>query len=92
MAAPLERLVDEAARRARVLVEGLLRQVEMIELDGPLARRAGDRAEEHGLRGYDAVHLASFEQLLPDALLVTSDRELARAARTLGYAVAVPDD
>lgn len=30
-----------------------------IDLDEPLARAAGDLAEQHGLRGFDAIHLAS---------------------------------
>ena len=43
------------------------------------------------LRGYDAVHLASFERVeVGESVLVAADGHLVRAARTIGHAVAVP--
>lgn len=52
-------------------------------------RAAGRLAEAHGLRGGDAVHLASFEDLLTrsedeDVRFSCADARLLRAARSLG--------
>jgi hypothetical protein len=42
------------------------------------------------LRGFDAVHLASFERVeAGESMLVAADGDLIRAARTIGHAVAV---
>ena len=54
-----------------------------------VARAAGDLAETHGLRGADAVHLASFADLLAhssddDIRFSSADARLNRAARQLG--------
>ena len=54
-----------------------------------LARQAGRLADAHRLRGADAVHLASFEELLTraggdDVAFSSADVPLARAARALG--------
>lgn len=70
-------------------LERLWRDVVRIELTSSLAARAGDLAEEHGLRGYDAVHLASALELdADDLVLVAADGRLARAAHTLGVTTA----
>ena len=54
----------------------------------PLAARAASLAWEHGLRGYDAVHLAmalAWRETLGEAVTVaTYDRELWRGARAAG--------
>jgi predicted nucleic acid-binding protein len=53
-----------------------------------LAKVAGDRASEFGLRGYDAVHLATALGLGEEEVtLVTWDRDLADAAAVSGLAV-----
>jgi predicted nucleic acid-binding protein len=54
-----------------------------------LARAAGRLAERHGVRGGDAVHLASFEELLgrcddTDLRFSCADDRLVRAAEALG--------
>ena len=64
----------------------------VIVLGDELARAAGRLADVHGVRGCDAVHLASFEALLtrcdgePDENVQFScaDDRLSRAARALG--------
>lgn len=33
--------------------------LQRLDVDDPLVRLAGDLAEQHGLRGFDAIHLAS---------------------------------
>jgi len=53
----------------------------VIGLDATLARAAGELAERHALRGYDAVHLASAIAIEdPDLVMATWDRDLAAAA------------
>lgn len=55
-------------------------QTQIVDFDEPIARAAGDVAELYGLRGYDAVHLATAISLQDESLLVaTWDAELASA-------------
>lgn len=61
----------------------------MIGIDDTLAHLAGELAQRHGLRGYDAVHLASAISIEdPGLLTATWDGELAAATLACGYAVA----
>lgn len=87
------------ARRARRLnaighrlaldqFESLHGELLLVGIDGQLARRAGELAEELQLRGYDAVHLASALALGTDTTLVTWDEDLGRAAAQSGCAIA----
>jgi len=59
-----------------------------LQLGEPLAARAATLAWEHGLRGYDAVHLATalgWRETLGEAVTVaTYDRELWRGAQASG--------
>lgn len=62
-------------------IDELCHELDMIGLDETLARAAGELAEHHGLRGYDAVHLASATTINhPELVLATWDRALASAA------------
>ena len=70
-------------------VASLYAQIDRADIDEPTVRRAGDLAESFGLRGYDAVHLASAERLESGELvLVAGDVPLLDAATELGIAVA----
>jgi len=61
----------------------------LIGVDEPLAREAGKLAEEHRLRGYDAVHLATaLGGADRELLIITWDRDLARASLRCGHPVA----
>jgi predicted nucleic acid-binding protein len=72
-------------------VDALFAEMKLVGVDGGLARVAGDLAESHGLRGYDAVHLASALSIdAPRVVVATWDRELAAASSAEGLAVA-PD-
>ncbi len=74
--------VDEA-------LEDRFLEVEVIEVTAEIARTAGNLADEHLLRGYDAVHLASSLALSGDpVVMVTWDRELAWAAYRSGLDLA----
>ncbi len=89
----------QASRQGRVTADELRSSVRnfdhlygrllLVELDEELVQRAGDLAEIHGLRGYDAVHLASAETLAAqDRVLVTADFALSRAAEAEGISTA----
>lgn len=70
-------------------VDALYSQLDRMDADEILVRRAGDLAQQLGLRGYDAVHLAAAERLDgPELVLVAGDRGLVDGARELGLAVA----
>lgn len=91
--AQAHRLGRVAAAQLRRLVghlDGLMLQLHVVELTEQLSRRAGNLAEQEGLRGYDAVHLAAAEALLhPDIVFVTGDRQLGEAARRLAIHTAL---
>ena len=59
-----------------------------VQLSEPLCSRASRLAWERGLRGYDAVHLATAlfwsEQLEATVTVATFDRELWKASRDCG--------
>jgi predicted nucleic acid-binding protein len=65
-------------------LEEIYAELRVIAIDEALARAAGELASEHGLRGYDAVHLASALALEGEVVLVTWDADLGDAARTTG--------
>ena len=66
-------------------------EIDGLELTEWLARRAGELAEIHALRGYDAIHLASAEAILDDGdVMVVSDARLAEAAASIGIEALVP--
>lgn len=84
------RLTEAGYSGAVADFEALHEQLHLVSIDRGLSQRAGADAERYGLRGYDAVHLASAKALGPDAALVTWDRRLADAAVESGYTVAPP--
>jgi predicted nucleic acid-binding protein len=64
-------------------------EFDLVEVDDPLARRAGQLAEAHGLRGYDAVHLAAADRVRdPDLVVVAGDEALLSAATAEGMTIA----
>jgi uncharacterized protein len=44
-------------------LDGLYDQLDLLEVDDPLVRRAGELAQHHALRAYDAIHLAAAERV-----------------------------
>ncbi len=92
--AAARRLGRQTARQHAQAVGALAElwlEIDGIELTEQLAIRAGELAEVFALRGYDAVHLASAEAIADDdAILVTSDQDLASAAASLGLLAVVP--
>jgi len=82
------RLSATGYARARQEFESLHSELVLVGVDGQLARQAGELADELGLRGYDAVHLASALALATDTTIVTWDEDLKRAAAQSRLAVA----
>jgi predicted nucleic acid-binding protein len=96
---PEARAAIGAGRRARRLtradadaavndLEGRWEEIHRIDVTPPLAHAAGLIADRDGLRGADAVHLATALGASDgtDLLLLTWDGALARAARRHGLA------
>jgi hypothetical protein len=85
----LDRLGEEEYREALVVFEGLYAELATVGVDQELAVRAGGYAEDLGLRGYDAVHLATALELSDEeVVLVTWDRDLGQAAERVGLGIA----
>ena len=90
--AQAERMGRLTANELRTAVDDLnsiTEEIDYLEVTSSLAQSAGQLAEAHALRGYDAVHLAS-AAVVNDAevVLVTGDQHLGVAARDLGISVA----
>jgi len=82
------RIDERAHRTAAGDLESACAAMRLIGVDWPLARHAGQIAERYALRGYDAVHLATAHGAHdPGLVLITWDRDLARAATNAGIAV-----
>lgn len=90
--------IDRLRRERQLTAAGAAAAVRQLDADWPhylvvlvddeLARAAGHLAAAHGLRGIDAIHLASFEFLLSrtddDVHFSSADARQTRAARRLG--------
>lgn len=82
------RLDRRAAETARALLEALMRQLDLLDVDEPLVRLAGELAQTRALKGYDAVHLAAAQSVADsDTLFVSGDRALCMAAHASGMQV-----
>jgi predicted nucleic acid-binding protein len=83
----LGRLTVRQLRAAVREFEARYLELDVVELDDVLARRAGHLAELYGLRGYDGVHLAAADRVCdPDLVVVAGDRALLTAAAAKGLA------
>jgi uncharacterized protein len=89
----------QAARLGRVAADdlavaieelgSLYDQLDLLEVDDLLVRRAGELAQRHALRGYDAIHLAAAERVQNGTtVMVAGDGDLCAAAEVIGMAVA----
>ncbi|HEY7173352.1 MAG TPA: type II toxin-antitoxin system VapC family toxin [Micromonosporaceae bacterium] len=81
----LNRLGARAYASSVRRLDALWEQMDIIEIDDALVRRAAGLTHRFGLRGYDAVHCASAEGL-DDPMLVaaTGDHRLLDALQRLG--------
>lgn len=80
------RLTPRTYAEARKSLEELWRRVDVVEVSPVVTQIAADLAEQHALRGSDAVHLASALRAQADAL-VCADHDLLHSARQRGLAV-----
>jgi len=81
------RLTVHQHRAAVRELEARYQELDLVDLDDVLARRAGHLAQLHGLRGYDAVHLAAADRVRdPNLVVVAGDRPLLTAAAAEGIA------
>jgi predicted nucleic acid-binding protein len=91
--------VVEAERRARAFRRHWQRRYLIVEVTALIADRAMDVAAVHGLRGYDAVHLAAALIVedarraagLPTLTFVSADDDQCQVARAEGLAVENPN-
>ncbi len=85
----LGRLTARQLRAAMAELDSKYEEFDLVEVDDMLARRAGHLAEAHGLRGYDAVHLAAADRVRdPDLVVVAGNGALLAAAATEGITIA----
>lgn len=83
------RLTTPDLGAARKRLNRLWNQVQVVELNEALALSAGNLAENHALRGYDAVHLATAVALQDGSLVVaTWDEDLRAASLDAGLRLA----
>ena len=85
------RLSPARVRRTKIELAGLWDQFTVVEITEALAAEAGDLADQEGLRGYDAIHLAAALRVGAD-LLTSADADLCAAATRRGLHVANPID
>ena len=87
MARRTGRLDGIGLRTAVIDFESLHEQLDIVEVTPELVRTAGSFAERFGLRGYDAVHLASAWLVQDgDVVVAAGDCDLLEAAQALGMA------
>jgi uncharacterized protein len=85
----LGRLTARQLRDAVATFDSLFEEIDIVEVDAALARRAGELAEVRQLRGYDAVHLAAADRVRdPNVVVITGDGALLDAATAEGMTVA----
>lgn len=83
----MDRLTHDEHDDALGLLDQLWSEVDVAEVDEIVVGRAAELARRFALRGYDAVHCASAEQLDDDDVVAASgDRRLLAAWSELGMA------
>jgi predicted nucleic acid-binding protein len=82
------RLTARAHRASLNLLDELWPELDIIEVGERVIARAAALAHTQGLRGYDALHSSSAEQIVDDDLVAAAgDRRLLDAWSALGIAV-----
>lgn len=81
----MDRLSGEEHGSAVELLDEMWDEFEVVEVDELLVRRAAALAQNHALRGYEAVHCASAQQLDDeDVVAAAGDQKLLEAWTALG--------
>ena len=81
-----ERIDVGAGAAARERLDAIWFELERVSVTEDCVRRAGALSDQRGLRGFDALHLASALVLGDDTTFLTWDSRLAAAARLEGMA------
>jgi hypothetical protein len=84
------RISPRAFAKAKRKFEEHWADIRVVAIDPAIVRKAGEVAENHALRGYDAIHLATALNLRSnkdDVLMATWDDSLADAAYDAGISV-----
>jgi uncharacterized protein len=85
----LGRLTARQLRDAVTAFDSLFEEIDLVEVDDALTRRAGELAEVRRLRGDDAVHLAAARRVYdPNVVVIAGDGALVDGATAEGMAVA----
>jgi uncharacterized protein len=85
----MERITSRQLAAAVDELELIITEIDHIEITAELAHTAGELAQTHGLRGYDAVHLAAvLAAAHTEVVLATGSTDLATTARSVGISVA----
>jgi predicted nucleic acid-binding protein len=83
------RLTARQSREAVTAFNSLFEEIDLVEVDDTLARRAGELAEVRRLCAYDAVHLAAAIRVHdPNVVVIAGDGALLDAATAEGMTVA----
>jgi len=86
-AARMKRITNKCHVSYKAALEYYWDNLEVITLNFPLIKRAGNLAETHALRGYDSIHLAAAELVFRQHAVFTFacfDKNLNKAASALG--------
>ena len=86
MARRQRRLSESQHAQANAAMETHWQSVFVVEVTEAVIDDAGELAEQEALQGSDAVHLASARRAAVD-VMITSDAEMVRAARSRGLKV-----
>jgi hypothetical protein len=79
------RITGRAETVSLTRLNDMWEQMDVIEIDDELIRRAAELARRFGLRGYDAVHCAGAERLTdPEVVAAAGDGRLLEAWHRLG--------
>jgi len=86
-----DRITLDDLNEAEVGLDELWSQFHVVDVDEDLIRDAADLARQHGLRGYDAVHLSAAVRVGAHVMAVSEGR-LARAGVDHGLVVVIPTE
>jgi hypothetical protein len=85
-----EGLAPHLAQEIRASFETMWESLMLVEVNRPITVRAAVLARTHGLRAYNAVHLASAQEIhetIPDTVFACFDERLNKAAMAQGMRV-----
>jgi hypothetical protein len=81
----MDRITGRVETAGLTRLNDMWEQIDVIEIDDELIRRAAKLASRFALRGYDAVHCAGAERLTdPDLVAAAGDGRLLEAWHRLG--------